>query len=474
MRIISGPQLSRLLGDWRGAGSAYQTLAGAIGALVQDGRLPLGARLPAERELAGALKVSRTTVAATYERLRTDGYVRSKRGSGSIVTMRAQASDAGIGLVAAPSRAGVLDLAVAAMPAPQPALRLAAQAAVELLPDYAAGHGYSPGGLLELRESIAADYQRRGVPTRAEEILVTNGAQHGLDLLIRLLCRPGERVLVECPTYPNALAAISGNGCRAVPVGLGDDEWDVELFSDTMRQSTPALSYLIPDYQNPTGRLMSGPGRAALADTARRTGSYLISDESFTALGFNGAPVPAPFARYDGGERVLSLGSMSKSHWGGLRLGWIRGSAPIIRRLAELRSVIDMSPPMLEQLVSWQLLESHPDSVRDRVAVLTQQRDTLVDALHSTFPDWSFYVPNGGMALWVRLEAAVSSALVTAASRHGVLLASGTRFGVAATMESYLRIPFALAETELIEAVARLARAHSEMGAGGESRVQVA
>src|SRR5262249_26029973 len=145
---------------------------------VRDGRLPLEARLPAERELAGTLEVSRTTVAGAYERLRTDGYLRSRRGSGSVVTLPEGESVGGkVGWVPRPSRGGVFDLALASMPAPQPALDTAARAAVELLPRYATGLGYETPGLGELREAIAGTYRRRGLPTSAEEILVTNGAQ---------------------------------------------------------------------------------------------------------------------------------------------------------------------------------------------------------------------------------------------------------------------------------------------------------
>jgi len=471
MRIISGPQLARQLGGWRGAGSAYVTLADAIALLIQDGRLPLEARLPAERELATALRLSRTTVSAAYQRLRADGYLHSRRGSGSVVT-RPDDDLIGqqIGWVAAPTRAGVLDLAIAALPASQPALDRAARAAVELLPRHGRKHGYDPAGLPELRAAVADRYTAAGIPTTAAEILITNGAQHGLDLLVRLLCRPGERVLVEGPTYPNALAGLAAHGCRVVPVALGEGDgdrgdlevWDTEMFADTMRQSTPALSYLIPDFHNPTGQLMPGPTRAALAHAARRTGSYLVADESFIDLGLDGVSSPGSMAGYDGGERVICLGSLSKSHWGGLRVGWIRASAPLIRRLADTRAVIDMSQPVLEQLVGWQLLLDTSGVLEERRVLLAARRDALVAALRATFPAWSFTVPRGGLALWVRLEAPISSALAATARRHDVVVAPGPRFGAAAVMESRLRIPYTLPEPDLREAVARLALAHGQ------------
>jgi DNA-binding transcriptional MocR family regulator len=160
---------------------------------------------------------------------------------------------------------------------------------------------------------------------------------------------------------------------------------------------------------------------------------------------------------------------MSKSHWAGLRIGWIRAGAPLIRRLSDLRAVVDMSQPLFEQLVACQLLGDAETAVVQRRADLAARRDVLVAALHETFPDWSFYRPGGGMAVWVRLEAAISSALASAALRHGVVVAPGPRFGTAAAMESYLRIPYTLTEEELVESVARLARAHLETFRGGRS-----
>jgi DNA-binding transcriptional MocR family regulator len=462
MRTISGLQVGRLLGGWRGGpGSAYRGLADAIEMLIQDGRLPLEARLPAERELAGTLKVSRTTVSAAYQRLRTDGYLVSRRGSGSVVTRPDGEPGRALGWVPVPSRAGVLDLAIAALPADQPVLDNAVGQAVTHLPEHAATHGYDPAGLPVLRVAIARRYTERGVPTSPAEILVTSGAQHGFDLLLRLLTKPGDRVLIESPTYPNALAAVTENDCRPVPVSM-DGEWDIESFADTMRQSAPILGYLIPEFHNPTGALMPAETRAALATVARRTGTYLVADESFTDLSLDGSAPPLSMASYDRGDRVIGLGSLSKSHWAGVRIGWIRASQTLIRRLADGRAVIDMSPPVLEQLIGERLLAAGPEPIAFRQQMLAGRRDALVAALAETFPQWSFTVPDGGMALWIRLDAPVSSALAASARRHNVVVAPGPRFGLAAVMERRLRIPFTLAEPELVESVRRLAIAHHE------------
>lgn len=461
MRTISGLHLSRLLGGWRGSGSAYRGLADAIELLIQDGRLPLEARLPAERELAGTLQVSRTTVTAAYQRLRTDGYLVSRRGSGSIVTRPDEEPGRALGWVPVPSRAGVLDLAIAALPADQPLLDKAVAEAVAALPEHAATHGYDPAGLPVLRAAIARRYTERGVPTTPAEILVTSGAQHGFDLLLRLLTRPGDRVLIESPTYPNALAAVSANGCRPVPVGM-DGEWDVESFADTMRQSAPNLGYLIPEFHNPTGALMPAEIRSALTTTARRTGTYLVADESFTDLSLDGSQPPLSMSAFDRGERVICLGSLSKSHWAGVRIGWVRASPALVRRLADGRAVIDMSPPVLEQLIGERLLATGSEPIAFRQRLLAARRDALVAALTETFPGWSFTVPDGGMALWVRLDAPVSSALAASARRHNVVVAPGPRFGLAAVMERRLRIPFTLTEADLVESVRRLAIAHRE------------
>ncbi|TDB76074.1 PLP-dependent aminotransferase family protein [Micromonospora sp. KC723] len=460
---VRGAQLARLLGHWhalpgRRRSPDYAALAAAVRGLLADGRLPLGVRLPAERELAEALRISRTTVTAAYRQLRETGHLASRRGAGSWTMLPGTHRVASTGLWTPLDDQDMIDLGVAALAAP-PQLVPAARAATEDLPRYLNGAGYHPTGIIELREAVARSYTDRGLPTSAEQIMVTSGTQHALDLVLRLALAPGGSVLVESPTYPNALAAFAARRARIATHGLAADGlgWDPDLLLGSIRQTRPKLAYLIPDFQNPTGHLMPADLREQTVAAAHAAGTDLVVDESFVDLPLDGTPMPPPVAAYDRHSRVISIGGMSKPFWGGLRIGWVRASAPQVQRLAAARVGVDMASPVLDQLVAVHLLADAPAIVAARRAQLAAQRDALLDALDARLPDWRVTVPPGGVTLWAELDGPISSALARAAEDVGVRLAPGPRFGLDGTLERFLRLPFTLPAAELVEAVSRLA-----------------
>jgi DNA-binding transcriptional MocR family regulator len=462
--VLYGSQLARLLGRWqRGRGVPdYLALAGSVRGLLADGRLPLGVRLPAERELALALGISRTTVTAAYRALRETGHLTSRRGAGSWTTMPAGSRVGSSGLWAPDDSPDLLDLGCAALPAP-PQLAAAAAAALSDLTPHLATTGYYPSGLPELRAAVAERYAARGVPTSPEQIMMTNGVQHALDLALRLLVPAGQAVLVESPTYPNALFAVTTRRGRVLTHGLPESGWDAELLLATLRQNRPRVAYLVPEFQNPTGHLMGVGLRERLPAAAHASGTELIVDESFVDLALDVDEMPPPVAAYDRHARVLSIGGMSKPYWGGLRIGWIRAAAPLVQRLAAVRVGGDMSGPVLDQLVAARLLRHADAVVAARRAVLREQRDALVAALRAKLPEWRFRVPAGGVTLWVELDGPVSGALSQAAEAYGVRLAPGPRFGVDGTMERFLRLPYTLPAAQLTEAVSRIAAARRDL-----------
>ncbi|MGH3734717.1 MAG: PLP-dependent aminotransferase family protein [Micromonosporaceae bacterium] len=465
-RMIRGPQLARLLTDWRGGlGPEYQALAQAVRGLLVDGRLPLQLRLPAERELAAALDSSRTTVSAAYRTLRESGYLVSRRGAGSWTALPEGHRLTPSGQLTRHSDGELLDLSFAAPPAP-PALADAVAEAGDQLGRYAVGHGYYPMGLMPLREAIAEWYERRGVATSPAQVVVTSGAQQAYHLALQILTTPGETALIESPTYPNAPAAARACGLRLASYGLGPDGWDAELLADAVRQVRPRVAYLVPDFHNPTGHVMPTEARARLVAAAHTAGTTLIVDETFVELGFGEQRLPPAMAAYDRHGRVLSLGSMSKAFWGGLRIGWIRGPASLMARLAASRSATDLGSPVLEQLIATALLARRDEVLPQRRRVFAAARDYLAGALADRLPRWRFTVPAGGVGLWVELDAPVSSALVRAAESHGLRLAPGPRFGIDGLLEQYLRLPFTLPQAELATAVDRLVDATGGLQAG--------
>ena len=286
---------------------------------------------------------------------------------------------------------------------------------------------------------------------------------------------PGDRVLVEHPTYPNALVTLSTRGARPVPVPLGPrpdgtSTWDLDLITSAVRDAAPRLAYLIPDHQNPTGAVLDAQGRERLVALARHTGTPLLVDDTLTELGLEGPPV-LPVAAHGAADSplVLTIGSASKVFWGGLRVGWIRTSAPMVRRLAALRAALDLGGPPLEQLLVAHLMADVDAVVAARRAELTAARDHLLGGLGRAFPDWRPSRPRGGLSLWVDLGDPVSSRLTSAARRHDVLLAAGPRFGVDGAFERYLRLPYTLRRDRMDAALDRLALAWRDLDRRGPS-----
>ncbi|WP_433686763.1 PLP-dependent aminotransferase family protein [Micromonospora carbonacea] len=475
---VRGTQLARLLGQWhalpgRRRSPDYAALASAVRGLLADGRLPLGVRLPAERELAEALRISRTTVTAAYRQLRESGHLASRRGAGSWTMLPGTHRVASTGLWTPLDDRDMIDLGVAALAAP-PELLPAARAAAEDLPRYLGGAGYHPTGVIELREAVAAGYTARGLPTSPDQIMVTSGTQHALDLVLRLALAPGGNVLVESPTYPNALAALAARRARITTHGLATDAagWDADLLLGSLRQGRPKLAYLIPDFQNPTGHLMPAELRERVVAAGHAAGTDLVIDESFVDLPLDGTELPPPVATFDRHSRVISIGGMSKPYWGGLRIGWVRASAPQVQRLAAARVGVDMASPVLDQLVAVYLLADAPAIVAARRTQLAAQRDALTDALARRLPDWRVTAPRGGVTLWVELDGPISSALARAAEEVGVRLAPGPRFGLDGTLERFLRLPFTLPAADLAEAVGRLAAVRYDLDRAGRPRWQ--
>lgn len=454
---IGGRALAALLPDLRAQrGPVYAALSEAVTALVLDGRIATETRLPSERELAGALRISRATVTTAYDALRATGFLASRTGSGSYVTVP-PGSRPGPSL-ARWRRGGevddVIDLSCAALAAPPGVLQDALPAATAALPRYAEGDGYEPAGLEVLRAAIAERFTARGVPTAPEQVLVSNGAMHGFDLLLQLLVGPGDRVMTELPTYPGAIDGVRRAGARtiSVPMAAGGG-WDVATMRATLRQTAPRLAYLIPDFHNPTGALVDDDARREVLRAARQTGTTVVVDESFVELGFCAGLRSA--AAID--PSVIVVGSLSKPIWGGLRIGWVRGTAELVRRLAALRASIDMGGAVLDQLVAAQIVPRLHELMPERVATLRERRDVLAAALRDQLPEWSFALPQGGISLWAELDAPLSTSLTMHAAPAGVIVVPGSRFGVDGTLERFLRVPFSLPAEQLRTAVQRLA-----------------
>ncbi|MEW2529658.1 MULTISPECIES: PLP-dependent aminotransferase family protein [unclassified Streptomyces] len=481
---VGSTQLARLLTSQQarpaGAGTrrppAYRALADGIRLLVLEGRVPVAARLPAERELAVALSVSRTTVAAAYEALRTEGFLESRRGAGSWTAVPAGNPLPARGLEPLPPEAvgSMIDLGCAALPAPEPWLTRAVQGALEELPPYAHTHGDYPAGLPALRAMLAERYTARGIPTMPEQIMVTTGAMGAIDAICHLFAGRGERIAVESPSYANILQLMREAGARLVPVAMAEGlrGWDLDRWRQVLRDAAPRLAYVVADFHNPTGALADEDQRRQLVDAARSAGTVLVVDETMSELGLDDVEMPRPVCGFDpAGATVITVGSASKAFWAGMRIGWVRAAPDVIRSLVAARAYADLGTPVLEQLaVNWLLSTGGwREAVNVRREQARDNRDALVAAVRRELPGWEFEVPHGGLTLWVRTGGLSGSRLAEVGERVGVRVPSGPRFGVDGAFEGYVRLPFTVGGAVADEAAVRLAAAARlvEKGAGG-------
>ncbi|HWJ11875.1 MAG TPA: PLP-dependent aminotransferase family protein, partial [Nocardioides sp.] len=384
---LSATRLAALV-DGFDRSPAYAGLADALRELIGDGRIGYGIRLPSERDLTEALGVSRTTVTRAYARLRDSSYAEARQGAGTFTRLpggRTRALDRALW----PSDVGngVIDLVCAAATAPPGIAALYAEAAAEL-PAHLGGHGYFPAGMPALQAAIAATYDARGLPTDPDQVIVTPGALAATAVIGSALAGPRDRVLMEAPTYPNAVQALRSGGGRLATTTLDPLGWDLDAIGAALARHRPRLVHVMPDFHNPTGLVMSEPDRAAYARLLARHGATAVVDEAHHLLHLDEGPAGAPrrpFASYS--KDAICVGSASKSIWGGMRLGWIRAPHALVDQLTRARVGLDLGAPVLEQLVLTRLLTSSlEDIVRIQRSRLREQRDALAAALAERLP----------------------------------------------------------------------------------------
>ena len=466
---IDAPALADLLGRWSQAdGPLYRLLAGRLGRLADSGGLPAGLRLPPERELADALSVSRNTVAMAYQTLRDDGMAESRQGSGTrLVPHRTtpaavhRANGFFTGMLEAASG---IDLTVAAADcAPQVAAALDDPSSVLSAGErraLTAGSGYLPYGHPPLRVALADMLTSRfGLATSAERIVITTGGQQALDLLIRSELGPGQAAVVENPTFPGALDALQRAGARPVGVPPGD----VPALAAAVATHAPALVYLIPTHQNPVGSIMPARARESVVALARQYPDVtFVDDMTLTEVGPPEERRAVPLAGLAPDlPNLVSIGSLSKLYWGGLRTGWVRAPAGLAARLAAAKAAADLGGTAYQQGVVTALVSGQHESILSWRAGWARARFTALAAgLRSCLPAWTFQPPAGGLTIWARLPGgADSSAFAQAALRRGVAVVPGRLLSTDGENSSYVRLAFTRDPSDLSAACAALAKA---------------
>ncbi|MDQ4149101.1 MAG: PLP-dependent aminotransferase family protein [Actinomycetota bacterium] len=468
-------EFATLLTEWEaGSGPLYLRLSGAIKSAISNVKIMPGAKLPAERALARELGVSRTTVAQAYDSLRAEGWAESRQGSGTWVRATGESFPGMPGLPPLLTRAFFraadgghssvpIDLSVAG---PKPldlvvstAIRLDLERVLPALPPT----GYMPFGLPLLRRLLASRFTEGGAPTHEDQILVTSGAQQAISLIASMCLQRGDAVALESPTYAGALDAFSRAGARLVPLPVGRGGVDVDRLRETVRAVRPRLVYLMPTFQNPTGEVMSERERRRISAIADEFQVTVIEDNTLADVSLDGVSRP-PLANYSEGSTLISIGSMSKLFWPGLRVGWVRAAEATIAGLGQLKVVNDLGTSVLSQALACRLLPETPVASLARKEELTAKMHVLESGLTEKLPDWTWKRPRGGLFLWVKVPVEDGRAFAEVALRHGVAITPGAALSPDGKHDDYVRICFVASEEDLQVGVDRLAEAWASFG----------
>ena len=435
-------QLTRLLGDWSALSRRLaDALADAVIDLVDAGALAPGVELPPQRDLSTALGVSRGTVTMAAQILESRGYLEARRGSGARIRVGAEhASRIGQGrfLSFTDTPADVIDLSSGALPAYQVTREVLATPVSGEVQAYLDTDGYFPAGLPSLRQAIADHLSADGMPTKPTEVLVTTGGQQALDLALRLATEPGDLILVEEPTYRGALETAQAWDARVEGVPMARGGIDAELVARAIHRKPVAL-YCQTSIHNPTGQSMHQADRRALADTVNRAGLLTIEDCSSYEITLSGRPTQS-LAGLVEPDLLITVGTLSKLFWGGLRVGWIRTDEARVRALLELRKSRDLASAVPSQLWAVRLLARAEEARRQRRDVLTERLRAAESVLAEYFPEWTWDPIVGGSGLCIDTHHD-ALAISEVARRAKVKLAAGPNFSVYGGQRGMLRLP---------------------------------
>jgi DNA-binding transcriptional MocR family regulator len=464
--------IGQVLGLWtQEKGPLYHRLATALRKAIETTALAAQTRLPAERSLAQELGVSRNTVVAAYQELEADGWVERRHGSGTWVCpltrqRSTQVRNKQTSLLAQNTvydaflaeHVEQVDLATGAVAWP---LGIALQPYLpteENLAPLVREYGYVPQGFLPLRQAIARYFIQRGVPTTADQILVTTGAQQAIQLLAACFLQRGDAVYLETPTFYGLLDAFRALGLRCCPVPVNQDGLHMQQLRKHMASGAASWLFIQPTLHNPTGTDLALAQRQGLLQLANEYGVTVVEDLTMADLRW-AAPALAPLATMEPHGAVISLGSLSKSVWGGMRIGWVRASAETIARLARFKSIHDLGSPIISQLMAVTLLNDLDTFLNQRIYELRARQLCMETYLTQHLPEWQWQRPGGGLFLWVQLPTGDARDFAQEALRHDVLITHGPMLSVNDEYPQHIRLSHICEPHELLAGLTRLEQA---------------
>jgi 2-aminoadipate transaminase len=321
---------------------------------------------------------------------------------------------------------------------------------------YAVSEGYLP-----LREYLAKRYTEQGMPTDAEEILITNGSQQGLDLCGKIFLDKGDKVLLEAPSYLGAIQAFSAYQPEFISVTLQEDGVDTTELSELLWEHEIKLFYGIPNFQNPTGISYSHEKRRKTAELLRHHSTIFIEDDPYGEIRFTGEPLP-PIKQYLP-EQTILLGSFSKIIAPGLRMGWVVARKEIIEKMIIAKQACDLHSNFLSQRIIHRLLSDHDiDTHIHKIRLMyQQQKDLMIGLIQNYFPEEIKYTnPEGGMFIWLTLPGYMDAyQLLEEATALKVAFVPGQTFFINHQGHNTIRLNFSNSqEKEMEEGIKRLGK----------------
>ncbi len=481
----SGPHLAGLLLDaTRGDGPLYRLLADSLKRSIDRGEIPLGTVLPPERVLARSLSVSRATVVAAYDRLKSDGWLQSRQGSGTWVRRPQTAKPGGTDAVATgrlflsedghEQRSGpgeptipdaeLVDLSVAALSASPSVSRVIASLTVDDVAALTAHHGYVPHGLRLLRDRISDRFAADSLPTDPDQIVITTGAHQAISLVARQVLQPGDTVVVESPTFPGALDIFRRFGARVVPLPVDEHGARTDVLADIVARTQPALIYVSPHFHNPTGAVLPLERRREIGRLAAEAGTIILEDYAQADVVIDDISLPPPIASVAPDAMVHTIGSTAKLFWAGLRIGWLRSPESWAVRMLATKTVADLGSPLVSQLIAVKLIEQIDTIREERRRELTPRRDLVASMLDRLLPELTYRLPAGGLSIWASIPQGNADELAEVAVRHGVAIVPGPSLSVDDGNRQSIRVVFARPEPVLEQGLYRLAAAWNSYG----------
>jgi len=322
-------------------------------------------------------------------------------------------------------------------------------------------------GYLPLREWIAS----RMPGATPDQVQIVSGSQQGLDLVGKVLIDPGSRVLVEAPTYLGALSAFNPYEPEYVSVSMDDEGLELDQLEAALKAHTVKFMYVLPTFQNPSGRLMGLERRKALVELARKYRTPILEDDAYAELYFDGRPLPTLFAldQEHGGGNVVYLSTTSKTLAPGLRVAWVVGPKPVIQKITFAKQGADLHSPTLNQMLVHELVQDSGwyQAQIDRIRQTYQtRRNWMLQALQKYMPeDMGWIVPEGGMFFWLTAPAGLDSLeLLKKAVEEKMAFVPGQPFFADGSGKNTLRLSYSSASQEQIEeGIQRLGRAVHRM-----------